>query len=255
MNSLKPISGNHSISRVIAGVHLPQPILKPELIFDKIVNDNSKFISYQKKSKTYLRKINFSKIGDFEQERIINGFLFEKYDSQGTLENIFKLVNNDTDSTIIQENKKYSNWSNFIDSFLTNLEELEKFSNLIYKSLSLTYVDEFIWSSEESIDLDKVFSKNSEYLSNVFFKTKNITFTINLQDFINGKVIEEKIDITFSNIYKNIKIIHQYAFGSEELKLMDKTFITNQFDKAHTKNKEILKSLLKEDVIQLIHLK
>jgi uncharacterized protein (TIGR04255 family) len=262
LKHLYPISGKHSISKVVANVLIPQVILKPKDIFENLkLNQNLK--TYQKKSLLKLKRIvNFGKLNLIEDadEDSITGFIFEEFNEEGRLKNIFKIENkHEKQSVVTFETRIYEDWDNFYNRFKEDLKIFSDYLNFYIEAISLTYIDEFIWKSNDAIAVNLVFDKNSELLNKKFLDSKNgsiILFSQNQEKNLN---FEERIEISFSNRIKRIVINHQYGKKMSELELFTQLSGDNSFDEkfneAHTENKKTLKDLLSSDVQDLISLK
>jgi uncharacterized protein (TIGR04255 family) len=97
---LKPISENHSISRAVASVFIPQAFFKPQDIFEK-TKDVVGFKDYPKKGmmKATTININNNSLGITNEQ--IKGFIFESYDNKGSINNVFKLENSKGNQSIL----------------------------------------------------------------------------------------------------------------------------------------------------------
>lgn len=257
---LKPISGEHSVSRVVAVVHVPQIFLKPQNIFDKI-NESSNLSKYQKKGMMKVKRIDVTNqnVGISKDEHEI-GFILEEFENSGKLENIFKLENiNDRQSNILLENRIYSDWDLFLSRFITDINEVAKISEIFIEAISLIYVDEFIWESETDIDVTSIFNTESELINKKFINSPNGTFISITQEKIeeNGD-LEEKVEVAFSNRIKRISIGHQCAIKFSKIEVYSQEandVLKKQFNLAHERNKTVLKDVLSQEVLKLIKVK
>ena len=263
LNNLHPIRGGHSINRSTISLYLPQEVIRPEKLFEK-VNQNLYFSShYQRRSLIYSRVISFKNeksslsIVDEKLKENIIGFIFEQFNDSGEIENIITLQNDEDKASISFETRKYVNWENFSARFLEDFNHLISQHEFYFEALSLTYIDEFIWKSEDKIPVEDIFDKDSELLNSKFLKSNNGTIALYSQNEDNN--IEEKTEISFNNDLKRIQIIHQHA--TKFIGLLDSATLLKQsninmiLDVAHLSNKETLNDLLTIAIKDMINLK
>lgn len=262
LENLIPILDGHSVNRSTITLYLPQEIIKPEKMLEKI-NKDDHFKSIYKRRNTINSKVfsikneknEFSIIDDNNSDNVV-GFILEEFDENGKLNNILVLKNEENKSTIGFETRKYIRWNNFFERFFTDFSKLVNDYEFYFEAMSLTYIDEFIWKSEERIPVEEIFEKNSELINSKFLKSKNGTIVLFSQN--EDLNIEEKTEISFNNELKRIQIIHQYAIKFKNLYdgsvLIKNDTIKNLLDIAHLSNKETLKDLLTETVKKRINL-
>jgi uncharacterized protein (TIGR04255 family) len=258
---LKTISENHSISRVVASVFIPQAFLKPQDIFEK-TKDCVGFKGYPKKGMMKATTININKnnLGITSEQN--KGFIFESYNGKGSIKNVFKLENNKgNQSTLSLEDREYKSWDTFKDQLDSDLNSFLEMNDFYVEAISLNYRDEFIWTDRNSsIPVDEIFNNDSDLLNNKFLSSKNGTLLLVSQGIDDiGLSCEEKIEISFNNDVKRIIIDHQYAKIFDDIKLFsnlkkDDKFST-LFDVAHLENKKFLENILTLQIQELIKLK
>ena len=257
---LVPVSSKHSISRVIANFFLAQSFAKPKFVFDKL-SKNNKLVNYQKKGLTSSKTINIENNSLNISNDSNNGFLFEEFDELGKSVNVLKVENTNNNKAIISiENRKYSDWSIFKTRFINDLQILSETFDVYIEAIGLTYVDEFIWKSDDDIDVYSIFNQNADLINNKFLNSYNGTIVSVSQSGHIDEVnfCEEKTEIVFNNQLKRIIINHTYALKLKEISVFSdenaESFI-EYFDKAHQANKDILKDILTEQVKGIINLK
>jgi uncharacterized protein (TIGR04255 family) len=258
---LKPISENHSISRAVASVFIPQAFLKPQDIFEK-TKDVDGFKGYPKKGmmKATTININNNSLGITNEQ--IKGFIFESYDDKGSINNVFKLENSKENQSILSlENRKYKDWDTFKNQLDSDLNSFSGMNDFYVEAISLNYRDEFIWTDRNSsIPVSEIFNMDSELLNKKFLSSKNGTLVLVSQGKDDNELsFEEKTEISFNNDIKRIIIDHQYAKRFYDIKLFsnlnkDKKF-SSLYDVAHLENKKILKDILTVNCQKLIKLK
>lgn len=256
---LLPISNNHSISKAIATIFVPQSFIKPKLIFDKII-EKGNLNHYQNRS--HLPGTNVSLIEDTLtiSDKAEDGFFFEEFNDRGKSINILRIENIPNKKAVITfENSEYANWQTFINRFFNDMDSLRESVELFVEAVNLTYIDEFLWNSPERIKTDEIFNISSNLLNTKFLNSDNgttILITQNIQS-EECKMIEEKTEIIFNNQYKRIIINHSYALILRDLLLYapnERDPLISLFNKAHSANKEILKQLLTANVLESINL-
>lgn len=255
--SFKPISENHSISRAIANLFVPQRILKPQFIFDKIRKENS-LINYQRKSLTEAQTINIiNNIPNTSKE--FDGFIFEEFNSKGKSTYMFRVKNEPNRTQINLENRDYTNWEDFKTKLTDAVDCLSIAMPIFVEGISLTYIDEFVWLKPSNIEVKSILDENSELLNKDFFNSYNGTLVLLSQSEPKDDVSfeEQKTEIIFNNIIKRVIINHSLAVKFKEVTVYDpgsKESFISYFNQAHIANKNILKRILRDDVQQLINL-
>ena len=262
LNNLQPILGGHSVNRSTISLYLPQEVIKPDKLFDKINKDEHFSAKYQRRNLIFSRVIsiknekNALSIIDEKSNENVVGFIFEQFNIEGEVENILTLQNDNNKTLISFETRKYIRWENFLNRFLVDFSNLVNQHEFYFEALSLTYIDEFIWKSEDKIPVEKIFEKNSELINSKFLKSKNGTIVLFSQNEDNN--IEEKTEISFNNELKRIQIIHQHATKFRDLLdskgLIENNNIKNLLSVAHISNKDTLKDLLTLAVKEKINL-
>jgi len=258
---LKPISENHSISRIVASVFIPQAFLKPQDIFEKTKGIEG-FKGYPKKGMLKAKTININNNNLGITNEQIKGFIFESYDDKGSINNVFKLENNKENQSILSlENRKYEDWNTFKHQLDSDLNSFSDMNDFYVEAISLNYRDEFIWTDRNSsIPVAEIFNIDSELLNKKFLSSKNGTLVLVSQgNGDSGIPYEEKTEISFNNDIKRIIIDHQYAQRFDDIKLFSNLSTAKNFsslyDLAHLENKKILKDILTTKSQDLIKLK
>ncbi|WP_339888818.1 TIGR04255 family protein [uncultured Flavobacterium sp.] len=263
LDHLFPILGNHSVDRSTITLYLPQEFIKPEKLFEKINKEGYFMLKFQRRNLIKKRIINIQdkenslSIIEGKTDEDIIGFVLEQYNSEGELENILALQNNNDKAVINFETRKYIRWENFFNSFFEDFKNLIKGNEFYFEAINLTYVDEFIWKSEERIPVEEIFQKDSELINSKFLKSKNGTIVLLSQN--EDHNIEEKTEISFNNELKRVQIIHQHATKFKDIldsnNLIEKDNINSLLEIAHISNKETLKDLFTETIKEKINLK
>ncbi|PQJ80319.1 TIGR04255 family protein [Polaribacter porphyrae] len=261
LDKLKPISGIHSINRVVATIFSPQKFLKPQDVYNKVIPLKG-FNKYAKKSLIKPRNFILSMNSVEIKEEDIEGFVFEGYDKSGAIKDVFKLQNTSNSMSVVSfETRKYTRWENFKNSFKSDLYTMSSEVDFYVNAISLNYRDEFNWSDKNTdIKVESIFMKDeeSQLLNKKFLSSKNGTIIMISKGTENENNYEDKIEISFNNDVKKIVIDHQYAIRLSELKLFKNIFsneeFINLFDIAHDENKRALKDILTKECQELIGL-
>ncbi|ATA90004.1 TIGR04255 family protein [Capnocytophaga stomatis] len=252
-----PVAGNHSISRVSANIFLPQSLIKPEDVFDKI-NQKKALSEYQKKGLISSKTINLHNDGLHISSDEIFGFVFEEFNEIGSSVNVLKIenINDKSKSQISFETRDYTNWMNFKERFFRNIDSLANVYPFYVEAMSLNYIDEFIWQSDEKIPVSSIFNQDAELMNSNFIQSHNGTLVIISQSEHNPKekFREEKTEILFNNDVKRVIINHIYAIKLEDFKGYDKSFLEELFNEAHSKNIELLDKIFTSEIKKNINL-
>lgn len=254
----RPVSNQHSITRVIANLFLAQNIVKPKDIFDKLVEGNL-LSNYQKKGLGRSKKINIGNTGTdvkISDDQII-GFIFEEFNASGQSINSLKVENipDRNKGRIVLETTAYDRWRDFIEKFSTDLEIINGVLNFYTEAISLNYIDEFVWEGEGKMPIEEIFDTASELLNSTFTESHNGTILIMTQSEPKQgvKVFEDKTEIVFNNDFNNVIINHTFGIKLEDFKLLDNS-IFELYHFAHGKNKDLLNKILKESIKEQIKL-
>jgi len=259
---LRAVSKKHSISKVKASIFLPQPIIRPDELFQELKGEHN-FIRYQKKtlkkSRTIgieLHNIDFSKASEEEK---VDGFIFEEYNDEGLLINFLSLQNEQNRSMLTFECRMYTTWNDFFSRFKEDVNYMSAFLKMYVEVLSLTYVDEFLWMHPSKVPVDKIFNINSELINNKFLKSENGSIILLSQN--SEQKSEERTEIAFSNRLRRVSINHQYVerLNAHNISSVQELIANNIFDEkfnsAHDSNKSMLDNLLSLEVKKKIGLK
>ena len=127
------------------------------------------------------------------------------------------------------------------------------------KAIGLTYVDEFVWNSNDNIDIKAIFNEKADLINDKFIKAYNGTI-VSVSQSGHEKELnfsEEKTEIVFNNQSKRIIINHTYALKLKDVSVFltenEATFV-EYFDNAHQANKDILFDILSQEVRDRINL-
>lgn len=260
LENLIPVSDNHSITKAVATIFAPQHFIKPEDLLAKYNVDN-RFESYKKKSPLKSTTINFglNQVGISSDEN--RGLLFESFTNDGALDSTFRVENlQENRSTISVETRNYYRWENFEQQIKRDFKEFASSTLFYVEAINLSYTDEFDWIDKNShIACELIFKNDSEYLNSNFLKAQNgsLISLVQGQSAESGTSFEEKIEVSFNNDIKKLAIVHNYAFRLNKIETFEKAenTIYPLFKMAHIANKNVLKELLTDEVLQRINFK
>ncbi len=260
LEDLNPISGNHSVNRAVISLFLPQEILVPERLLEKL-NSDSHFINKYKR-RNLLKLKTFQIASDQNKVSLSNtfvrdadiGVILEEFDESGKIANILTTRNQDGKCIITFETRDYVRWNSFYESFKEDFLRLTKENEFYFEAVSLTYIDELQWLSEVNIPVNQIFKDNSELINSKFLKSKNGTIVLFSQ--LEDLNIEERTEISFNNELKRVQIIHQHITKFKKFFDVGHFVSANEaiLNVAHTSNKDMLKNLLSETVQKKINL-
>jgi hypothetical protein len=256
--NFKPVKQKHSISKVVATIAVPQKLLMPTDLFDKVVASKD-FMQYPRKSQIKLINTNISKGSLSISKPEINGFQLESFDRNGATNQLFKVQNTANAAAISYEERNYNDWKSFKTALFYSLNALQKEYNFYLSGISLNYADEFHWLNEQvKIQPNEIFKTESELLNKRFLSSENSSLLLLTQGYRKDLEIEEKTEVSFHNKLKRITINHHFYIKLPEDQLFDQfdaVKLSEYFDIAHDENKIILKDVLRKEVQDLIGLK
>lgn len=262
LKGLKPISGSHSIKNAEAQIFIPQSFVAVGEDFKKFQTIDL-FNSFQKKGLIRPTTISFNNKGLGVEQSQDSGYIFERFETDGSLKDVFRVenINNNNRSILSLSTRKYSRWGNFKDEQLKlvyqSLEELKPYINAV----SFTYLDEFDWVGESNIPVYDIFNSESELLNIKFLDSRNGTLVLISQGLTEEEnlITEEKVELSFNNDLKKVQISHQFLVKFKAplriLKIEEAQSLEKYFDIVHKEHKTFLNHLLTDACKELIHFK
>lgn len=249
-----PISGKHAISKVLAVLHLPQEVLTLQNLFNQLNEDLNLKKEYQKRSLTTSKSIQIGNKGINVTDEILNGFLFEEFSENGLTKSVLKFENflNNKKAQLTFECNVYDRWNGFIEKLMKDVSVVNEYSPLLVEALSLMYVDEFEWISEENeeINLELLFEFKDDKSLSKLKGSYNGGISIFSQDQFQPSEdrSEERTEIYVNKDINRVSIVHTCAVLFPNIRQFDKSEIKQKFDLEHEKNKKVLKELFIESV-------
>lgn len=263
---LKPYNEAHSIKEVVFTLYFSQ-LVEDFTPWEKLQDQmfNRGFNKFEKLSqKKYTLNSEDLKMKSEDAGRI--GVLWKKQDETSTIKQLLQLRNIEpqNQALLFFHELSYVRWINFKEEYLNIIKEISLSEsigkNYVY-AVNLTYIDEFTWIDTNPIQLNRIFKKDSPYLSKYFFDSKfpSIEIAAMKNDADSQKLLTERlaIDIQPTLPDSTILISHTIASSlSDKTTLFDfnKADLDSYLEKTHEYNKRALRELLCEDVQDLVKL-
>lgn len=256
------IKKNNSIKEATITLFLANKLFKPER-FKELINDESLSGFFQQHQP--ISEITF-KFGNLTENtksetNIVNdtGFKLLKFD-HGVISFVTQGVNEAGRTFFSFHDLNYSRWVNFKNNYGKILEALLRIqSDTFINGVSLHYVDEFVWSSEEEFDLSKIM-KAEEFLPQNFIKIRggHLSNTRQCETINNLKLFDRLEVLVDPSIEKLVTISHNQTVLLDnviELKSIEtKGILDNLLNELHENNKKLLRGVLLDNVKKLIKL-
>lgn len=267
-----PLGNNkeHSITEVIATFFLPQKIVKADRL--KELKERPHFKGFSKIDELFQQHLNFEikqgKVLSISNENLSpSGYRFDKFDENGLLSERITFENEDNRARIVFNCLNYKGWEEYRSRLFELMESIKEFDNSFYFfAIGLTYIDKFKIIEAEKFELQKVFNDNRGILpydliqSNEFFHFKlNVTQVQKIQStenrFLDNIEVKNQIEKTGEH---TLSVMHSSTpvFDQESIYKSIDSFaeFKDLLNFCHSKNKQKLESLFKEDVLDLIGL-
>jgi uncharacterized protein (TIGR04255 family) len=264
MNKISPINQNHSIKEAVISVFLASPIIKPER-FKKVIEStlSDSFQKFETISQITLELKNQNGFIKNIGQQVANdrGFRFSSFE-KGNLSKILQGVNESNRTFISYHSLKYERWAKFHEEYTKYITAISEYqSDLFVTAISLHYVDEFLWETPNVNDLADIFNSHCSYLPGEFFNSIQTQYSIVVQkDLESGMNYSDRLEIKLdgNSIRPLITISHNVTHILKEITDLKGPNLINHFSKllepAHLHNKELLKCILKPDILNCINL-
>jgi len=260
LDSLKPVSNNNSLRQVVATIFSPGNLVNPKRFKQYLgVLNCQKFEILTQRIFTIGGNQNLTNENQNSSKEI--GYRMIGY-NDGRIKKVIhteekKLAHKDMVVMNFQS-LDYPGWDNFVKEVLNDFFEVSKEDNPFIQAISLNYVNEFVWASNEMIPIDEIFDRNADFMSNKFFNSQNTSFSINTEEYKQSYKAIEQLDINVSGLNKMIQIKSQVVFElSQSMKLNDSIengSLKEHFETIHTEIKKNLNSLFTQEVKRKINL-
>lgn len=258
LKGLKPVSGDHSIKNAEAQIYVPQTFVAIEDDFNRFQIADA-FSSFQKKGLIKPTTISINNKGLGVEQSQVSGYIFERFESNGSLKDIFRVENiNNNRGVLSLSTRKYSRWANFKDEQLKLVYEALGELKTYINAVSFTYLDEFDWQGETDIPVNEIFNSESELLNMKFLESRNGTLVLISQGLIKSEdlITEEKTELSFNNDIRKVQISHQFLVKFKSpiriLEIKETHVLDKYFDIVHKEHKKYLDNLLTDGCKELI---
>lgn len=258
---LHPSNDSHSVKEAVISLFFDKPIQKPESFESLLKNGLSKYFdSFDTENQVQFQLSNKIEELSKNQPQVKKdvGFRFSNI-KNGKVANVLQARNEINRQFISYHTLAYDDWDIFFQDFLDISKNIGKVQpELCVQAFSLHYIDEFNWSKDIKIDLQKIFREESNYLSKAFFKSKLVNY--NLTTINENPEYFDRLDISRSEL-KNcvLSISHNLTrkleYSSPLTELLEGKLLTEVLEDAHDKNKKLLLDMLTKEVCELIKLK
>ncbi|MBG8555040.1 TIGR04255 family protein [Hymenobacter guriensis] len=274
----KPNSGAHSVKEASAAIFVSSeitPIREFISLSQDVKEINELYPQYQLIIKT---ESTFDSVSEEESSKqkqdesstplttdLEAGFALAFVNENSVATKIFQGVNEGEGRVFFSyHDMEYVRWINFKERLSKTLclfqEQLSKYTP---EAIGLTYIDEYLWEKESKIDYNKIFSKETDQLPKSFFQEGNtdseITTTSNFKKNGYSFFVRLHINPTYSEDSNVLRITHNAVYiddniSLENLESQDKNSVLDILQASHELNKDILKSILNKETIDLIKL-
>lgn len=263
---IRPYSEKHSIKEVVFTMYFDQSIDDFSTLSNLSEKVNKKqFIQpIQLSSVTYeINTGNPTDIKSKDETRI--GFLWQKKNNDtSSIKQSIQIRNANDQSFLSFHELEYERWQNFKNDYLAIIDDVCNIpfsDNQTLAAFNLTYIDEFIWISDDSIDLNLIFNHSSDYLPAYFFDSfyPNIDIAAIKSEPNSAETLTERLAIDIQRTLPNpvITISHTVAITLAEVQdliYFCQNHLEAYLEKTHAFNKNTLSNLLNTEVQTLIHL-
>lgn len=261
---LKPFAQKHSIREAVISVFLANPIIKPERFEELISGELGVYFHLFENINGVQIQIKPAINGIFPQPRTQpnTGFKFLGF-TKGKIGTVLQGINEMDRTFISYHSLAYTRWAEFLESYMSVLNILcNNQEDLFIRGISVHYIDEFTWISDDELDLNKIFNDEAKYMSKAFLESSNTSNFIYTTEKKDGNcLLFDRLDIKVDNkVTKNIAISHNILKQFDDFKSLssllgiDKEFFLDSLQNLHNYNKEILNDILNENVKKLINL-
>lgn len=267
-SKVKPVNEDHSIKFSRIRIYLYSPILKPRR-FQKLIEEDlkDKFQVFEPLSIIELQfkgqGINLQSTETSVQKD--TGFRFISFE-KGRPQRSLLGLNDERGYFLEYKDFSYSGWTAFFNDCKSYLLALLKIQpDFFVSGYSLEYADEFLWIDQgNDIDKSLLFNESCNYLPRIFFDAHLTNYNIVIEGDTEKKErftpqLRELLRITIERrMTKNISILHNFTKPLEDTVELSNLIVSNEFkeilDSAHSRNTELLRGLLKKELLEMINL-
>lgn len=265
LKALIPCRANHAIKEAVLTVFVDAPIgdiasfqelEKQELPFKRfeVINQNQLSITVSGNAPN----INSEKLNEV-------GFKFIDY-IEGKPSKVFQGMNESNRYFFSFHDLAYVRWNEFKEMFDKCIQLLsEHKGKFSVKAYSLHVIDEFSWKEKSPIPYKDLFRKNNKIIPEIFYESNRIDYLISRSYNVDDKSTKldgtERIQINGVSIkdsdHSKLLISHNYTEvmndSKEAFVLIQSEDFSKKITAAHKKNKELIKELFNDEVLQIIN--
>jgi uncharacterized protein (TIGR04255 family) len=261
---IEPIKGKHSIAEAICIIVLVNPLIDLQR-FKALVSAGELVGEFQSFRLKPTRNFSVSLDATLMPHATVTepqdtGFLLESFNG-GDLDWLLSYDANPPMPTISLHNYNYSGWQDFKAKTVKVLQALATLDTSMYINTTwLTYKDQFIWASDQPIDLSKHLFKQNRFIPDALRNDVN-DWQLALSHVIkheSGTILAEQVSaalVSGSESKKAITIQHNVGYPSGNPTPMDKSgieLLSEQLETVHNYNKEFLRQCLHADILTRI---
>ncbi len=264
LENLKPVSNNNSLRQVTSSVFSNTPLINPSR-FEKYIDELNGYQKFEViKKNAFNIQIKNSNINsnNLTSKEVEVGFRIVGFEEGRTNKLLIAQennINNGKLSVYNYQSLKYPTWNNFKLGFLNDFRIISIEDNPFINAISLNYLNEFYWDSNDDIVIDEIFNKDADFLPKKFFNSQNSSFLINTEDYKDTFKSIEKIEIVVSKHKKTIQINSQLVFELIDPIKFNDSIVNNKlseyFEDIHSEIKNTLNFLFTEEVKTKINFK
>lgn len=258
---LRPSNESHSVKEAVITLFFDGPISNPESFESLLKNGLSKYFeSFNPENQVQIQFTNQgNEIAQSPPELKKDvGFRFSSF-RKGKLATVLQARNEVGRHFMSYHTLVYDDWDEFFPVFLEIAARISAFQpGISVQAFSLHYIDEFNWSKETDIELDRIFREDSDYLPKSCFKSRLLNY--NLTTLNDDPEYFDRLDISRTeSIHQVLTISHNLTRSLDKTEplstLLEGDLIKSVLNDAHLKNKTLLISILTQEVCDLIKLK
>lgn len=261
-----PCTGQHSVKEASVGIFVSDKISAEE--YAAYVRSNAYLSETFPDFRTIYKRGDEYSVGgepDSAQPQTVAGFTIGHLAQENDPVRYFQAFNEDNRQYFSLHERNYVRWAPFKDMFIKTVRSLQDLdSDLKVEGISLTYVDEYHWQSGQPIDYNEIFVKGNKYLPSVFFEEGTTAAQLSTTLFLTKGSFDFHVRLSIQPVIEEekqvLRIIHNAVntdvkWGLNYLTSDENGELPILIQEAHELNKDILKSILLPQVIDLINMK
>jgi uncharacterized protein (TIGR04255 family) len=261
INALRPVSKNHAIKEVVLTLFVKTNLLH----LNKLRHLCDSPLDFHEYEQLVSRTVEFKEPDKTDVTIKVEqpGSRIIRYKKGLPIEIVQAINEDDNDRYFISYHSlDYSRWKHFKERFFEVFSSVSPIEpNATITALSLHYIDEFDWKSNDRIPLEHIFLKNG-ILINDFFGSQNSDVSITLEKTVAGVKFLDRVNVRISTPQtgKIIRVSHNLSVPFDKgVDLIDFVGVARSnyeetLQVIHEYNKSTLKGLFTKPVLDLIKL-